>query len=491
MAADAEDPKQQKPKRNVYAVGIALLGSMTAILLGYDIGVMSGASIYIQRDMKINDVEVQILGGILSVCSLLGSSVAGRTSDWVGRRYTIVLAGGIFFIGAILMGFAGNYVLLLIGRIVAGIGVGYALVVSPVYSAEVAPASVRGLLTSFTEVFVNLGILLGYVANFAFSGLPLHLGWRFMLGIGAIPSIGLALGVLGMPESPRWLVLQGRLGEAKKVLHKTSDTATEAELRLSDIKDAAGIPSDCNDNVVQVQQKGSHGEGVWKELLITPTPAVRRILIAALAVHFFQQASGIDAVVLYSPRIFEKAGITNDTEKLLATVAVGLVKFMCVIIATFTMDRVGRKPLILSSMGGMVLSVATLATALTIIDRTGNTKLKWAIVLCILMLLVYVAFFSIGMGPMTYVYCTEIFPLKLRAQGVSLGVAVNRLMSGLISMTFLSLSKALTTGGAFYLFGAIAAVGFFFFFFYLPETKGRTLEEMEDLFSDSEWKQSR
>ncbi|XP_027159934.1 polyol transporter 5-like [Coffea eugenioides] len=478
VIADFDPPK--KPKRNKYALACSFLASMTSVLLGYDIGVMSGAAIYIKRDFKLSDVKVEILVGILNLFSLLGSAAAGRTSDWVGRRLTIVFASAIFFAGALLMGFSTNYAFLMVGRFVAGVGVGYALMIAPVYTAEVSPASSRGFLTSFPEVFINAGILLGYVSNYGFSKLPPHLGWRFMLGIGAVPSVFLALGVLAMPESPRWLVMQGRLGEAKGVLDKTSDSLEEAQLRLSDIKEAAGIPEHCNDDVVAVSKK-SHGEGVWRDLLVHPTPSVLHILLAGAGIHFFQQSSGIDAVVLYSPRIFDKAGITNDTDKLLATMAVGFTKTLFILVATFFLDKVGRRPLLLSSVAGMIGSLALLGVGLTIVDHSDH-KMVWAIALCLIMVLAYVSFFSIGLGPITWVYSSEIFPLRLRAQGCSIGVAANRVTSGVISMTFLSLSKAITTGGAFFLFAGIASVAFAFFYTLLPETRGRTLEEMEELF---------
>ncbi|GJS40657.1 polyol transporter 5-like protein [Tanacetum coccineum] len=594
--ADFDPPKP--PKRNKYAFACAMLASMTSVLLGYDIGVMSGAQLFIQGDLNCSDTQIEILVGILNLYSLAGSAAAGRTSDWIGRRYTIVLAGVIFFAGAILMGFATNYAFLMFGRFVAGIGVGYALMIAPVYTAEVSPASARGFLTSFPEVFINAGILLGYVSNYAFSKLPLHLGWRFMLGIGAIPSIFLALGVLGMPESPRWLVMQGRLGDAKIVLDKTSDSLEESKLRLADIKAAAGIPEDCNDDIVQVSKdshgggiwkellihptptvrhilmaaigihffqqasgidavvlysprifekagivgktpkllatiavgfvktifilvatffldkvgrrplllssvaadikaaagipedcnddivqvsKDSHGGGVWKELLIHPTPTVRHILMAAIGIHFFQQASGIDAVVLYSPRIFEKAGIVERTPKLLATIAVGFVKTIFILVATFFLDKVGRRPLLLSSVAGMILSLMSLGIGLTIIDHSDH-KIEWAIALCIATILSYVAFFSIGMGPITWVYSSEIFPLRLRAQGCSMGVAMNRVVSGVIGMTFISLFEAITIGGAFFLFTGVAIVGFVFFYTLYPETRGKNLEEVEEVF---------
>ncbi|KAG4973837.1 hypothetical protein JHK87_030658 [Glycine soja] len=475
---DFDPPK--KRKRNKYAFACAMLASMTSILLGYDIGVMSGAAIYIKRDLKVSDEQIEILLGIINLYSLIGSCLAGRTSDWIGRRYTIVFAGAIFFVGALLMGFSPNYSFLMFGRFVAGIGIGYALMIAPVYTAEVSPASSRGFLTSFPEVFINGGILIGYISNYAFSKLTLKVGWRMMLGVGAIPSVLLTVGVLAMPESPRWLVMRGRLGEARKVLNKTSDSKEEAQLRLAEIKQAAGIPESCNDDVVQVN-KQSNGEGVWKELFLYPTPAIRHIVIAALGIHFFQQASGVDAVVLYSPRIFEKAGITNDTHKLLATVAVGFVKTVFILAATFTLDRVGRRPLLLSSVGGMVLSLLTLAISLTVIDHSER-KLMWAVGLSIAMVLAYVATFSIGAGPITWVYSSEIFPLRLRAQGAAAGVAVNRTTSAVVSMTFLSLTKAITIGGAFFLYCGIATVGWIFFYTVLPETRGKTLEDMEGSF---------
>ncbi|GLT52250.1 hypothetical protein SLA2020_255980 [Shorea laevis] len=487
IVADFEPSK--KPKRNKYAFACAILASMNSILLGYDIGVMSGAIIYIKKDLNISDVKVEILTGIINLYCLIGAAAAGRTSDWIGRRYTIVLAGAIFFVGALLMGFSTNYAFLMVGRFVAGIGVGYALMIAPVYTAEVSPASTRGFLTSFPEVFINVGILLGYVSNYAFSKLRLFLGWRLMLGVGAIPSVILAIVVLGMPESPRWLVMQGRLGEAKRVLNKTSDSEEEAQGRLSDIKEAAGIPQDCDDDIVQVTKR-SHGEGVWKELLIYPTPSVRRVLIAAVGIHFFQQSSGIDSVVLYSPRIFAKAGITSSTPQLLATIAVGFVKTIFILVATFLLDRVGRRPLLLTSVAGMIISLATLAMGLTVIDHS-HEKVPWAVALCIVMVLSYVGCFSIGMGPITWVYSSEIFPLRLRAQGASMGVAVNRVTSGVISMTFLSLYEAITIGGAFFLYAGIAMVSWVFFYTFLPETQGRALEDMEVLFEKFNWRESK
>lgn len=275
--------------------------------------------------------------------------------------------------------------------------------------------------------------------------------------------------------------MQGRLCDAKRVLDKTSESKEEAEIRLSDIKEAVGIPQDCTEDVVAVPKK-SHGEGVWKDLLIRPSPTVRRILVAAIGIHFFQQASGIDMAVLYSPRIFEKAGIKSKKGSLSTTVAVGFSKTIFILVATFLVDRFGRRPLLLISNMGMIVSLLVLASGLTVIDRNPDQQLVWAIAMCITSVLTFVAFFSIGLGPIAWIYSSEIIPLRLRAQGLSLGVAANRLVSGVLGMTFLSLYKAITIGGSFFMFTGVAIVSWIFFYTYLPETRGKTLEELETLF---------
>ncbi|KAM0886439.1 hypothetical protein ACQ4PT_029687 [Festuca glaucescens] len=490
VAADipvAEAPAKRAPL-NKYALACAILASMNSILLGYDVSVMSGAQIFMKKDLKITDRQIEVLAGIINIFSLVGSLAAGRTSDWIGRRYTMVLAAVIFFAGALIMGLAPSYAVLMVGRFVAGVGVGYALMIAPVYTAEVAPTSARGLLTSFPEVFINTGVLLGYISNYAFHSLPVHISWRAMFLAGAVPPVFLAIGVLAMPESPRWLVMQGRIDDARRVLQKTSDTPEEAVERLADIKSAVGIPegiSDDSDEVVAIarKSKGADGKGVLRDLLLRPTPPVRRILIACLGLQFFQQASGIDSVVLYSPRVFQTAGIKSDANSLGATISVGATKTLFILVATFLLDRVGRRPLLLTSAGGMVVSLLTLASALHVISgrapADGATALSGVSIASVL---TFVASFSIGMGPIAWVYSSEIFPLRLRAQGCALGTAMNRIMSGAITMSFYSLSDKITLAGSFYLYASVAAAGWVFMFCFLPETRGRSLEDTEMLF---------
>ncbi|NP_001151390.1 carbohydrate transporter/ sugar porter [Zea mays] len=463
--------------KNKYAVACSIIGSIISILMGYDTGVMTGAMLFIKEDLKTNDTQVQVLAGILNVCALVGSLTAGRVSDWVGPRRTISLAACIFLAGSVLMGLSPNFGTLLAGRCVAGVGVGYALMIAPVYAAEISSAHIRGSVTSLPEICISFGILIGYVANYLLAKLPLVYGWRAMLGLGALPSAVLAVAVLAMPESPRWLVMQGRVEQAHAVLRRVSDTAGEADVRLAEIKTAAGLADDDDGSPRGV------GKGVWKEMFLHPTPPVRRILVAAFGVHFFQHLTGIEAVVLYSPRIFKAAGIATRSEILAATIGVGVTKTVFIMTAILLVDRIGRRPLYLSSLAGIIASLACLGLGLTVVERSvPRHSPTWAMALSIATVFTFIASFSIGVGPITWAYSTEVYPLRLRAQGASVGVAINRVMNAGVSMTFVSLYNAVTIGGAFFLFAGLAVLAAMFFYFLCPETQGRPLEEIEEVF---------
>ncbi|KAK7358326.1 hypothetical protein VNO77_00253 [Canavalia gladiata] len=476
-AKELETSFSTRPNR--FTLLSALLASTTSILLGYDIGVMSGAGMLIRENMRISRVEEEVLVGTLNVFSLIGSLASGKTSDWMGRRYTIVLAALTFLLGAILMGLAPSFPFILAGRIVAGVGVGYALMIAPLYTAELSPAMARGFLTSLPEVFITVGILMGYIINYALTGLPQNLGWRLMLGLAAIPAIAIAFGVIAMPESPRWLVMKGRVADAKRVLLTVSNNPEEAELRLQEITKAASLLTGPN----------WHGQGVWKELLLRPTPPIRRMLISAIGINFFMQASGNDAVIYYCPEVFKAAGIHSKKHLFGVNVIMGLSKSSFVLLSAFYLDKFGRRPLLLLGSFGMAVSLIGLGLGSKILEESTR-KPPWAVVLSIVAVCADVSFFSIGLGPITWVYSSEIFPMRLRAQGSSLAISVNRLVSGVVSMTFLTISEKITFGGMFFVLAGIMVVATTFFYVFMPETKGKTLEEMETLFEDNSNNQS-
>ncbi|KAG5621126.1 hypothetical protein H5410_006344 [Solanum commersonii] len=409
-------------KINKYACACSIVPSMISIIFGYDTGVMSGAMIFVKKEFHISVVKTEVLAGILNLCALIGSLSAGRTSDYVGRRYTIVIASP-------------NYTILLLGRCIAGVDV--------VYSAEVSSPSTRGFLSSLPEIGIITDILLGYLSNYVFAGLPLRIGWRIMLGLAAIPSVFLAIDILRMPESPRRLIMKGRLREGKEIMHKVSNSPEEAEFRLREVKRNLGMDENCDDDVVKISDSvKKQDESVWKELLLKPTKSLQRILLAA-RVH-------------------------DHKHQILATCGVGLTKFSFIVLSTILIDRVGRRKLVLASVSGMILALTGLGTFLFLAEQSGG-KLVWTLVLSIITTYSYVAFFNVGLAPVTWVYTAEIFPLRYRGLGVGIGVAVN----------------SNDNCRCFFMFAGISVIALIFFYFFLPETKGKSLEEMEALFTKS------
>ncbi|KAJ8749148.1 hypothetical protein K2173_013755 [Erythroxylum novogranatense] len=458
--------KDRSKSTRKYVLACAIFASLNSVLLGYDVGVMSGAIIFIKEDLHITEIQEEVLVGCLSIVSLFGSLAGGRTSDFVGRKWTMALAAVVFQVGAAIMTLAPSFEILMIGRLLAGIGIGFGVMIAPIYIAEISPSVARGSLTSFPEIFINLGILLGYVSNYAFSSLSVHTGWRVMLAVGILPSVFIGFALFVIPESPRWLVMQNRVEEARSVLSKTNDNEREVELRLAEIQEAAGT---CN-------AEKREEKAVWREM-VSPSPALRRMLFTGFGIQCFQQITGIDATVYYSPEIFKGAGIKDNSKLLAATVAVGVSKTGFILVAIFLIDKLGRKPLLYLSTIGMTICLFSLAVTLTLF---GQGQLSIGLV--ILFVCANVAFFSVGIGPVCWVLTTEIFPLRLRAQAAALGAVGNRVCSGLVAMSFLSVSNAISLGGTFLIFSAISALSVVFVYALVPETKGKSLEQIEQLF---------
>ncbi|XP_039775613.1 probable polyol transporter 4 [Panicum virgatum] len=417
---------------------------------------MSGCIIFIEKDLHITEVQQELLVGCLTFISLLGCLAAGRTSDAIGRKWTIGLAAAVFQAGAAIMTFSPSFAMLMAGRLLAGIGIGFAVMVAPVYISEISPAMMRGSFASFPEIFGSLGILLGYVSNLVFAGLPDGINWRVMLGAGILPSISIVFVLLVIPESPRWLVMQSRAGDARAVLLKVTDSEEEAEARLAEIEMAARVTT-------------SSSEAVWRELL-RPSPAIRRMLVTGLGIQFLQQITGIDALVYYSPTIFRDAGMATDTQLLAATVAVGFSKTAFIVVAIVLVDRIGWKPLLYISTIGITVCLALLAASLALLAH-GVLPTGAAIGLAVATVCGFMAFFWVGMGPVNMVLSSEIYPLRLRAQAVGVGVALNRMTSGAVSVA-----------GAFAAFAVISALSVVFVHRLVPETRGKTLEQIESLF---------
>lgn len=368
------------------------------------------------------------------------------------------------------MTFAYSFKILMVGRLLSGIGIGFGATIMGVYIAEISPAISRGFLTTFPEIFINLGILLGYVSNYAFSGLPSNINWRILLALGIVPSVVIGFALFVIPESPRWLILQDRVDEARSILMRTIGDEKEVEERLNDILQTATKAKPIN----------TEEKAVWHEIL-RPNPAVFKMLAAGVGLQCFQQITGIDALVYYSPTILKTAGIEGNSQLLAATVAVGVTKTAAILFALVLIDRIGRKPLLYTSTIGMTVCLFCITLSLPFMGKGAV-----GIGLAILFICGDVAFFSVGIGPICWVLTSEIYPLRLRAQAVSLGFAANRVCSGIVSLSFLSVSNAISVPGTFFLFAALSALSVVFVHKIIPETKGKTLEEIEGMFRERE-----
>ncbi|KAL5206000.1 hypothetical protein ABZP36_034209 [Zizania latifolia] len=469
-----------------FALACALVASATSIIYGYNRGVMSGAQKFVQGDLGVSDAQIEVLIGATSIYSLVGSLAAGWACDRAGRRRTIALAAAMFFAGSAATAAANGYAALMAGQLVAGVACGFGLVVAPVYIAEISPPSSRGFLSSIPEIAGNSGILLSYIADFALAGLPMSLNWRLMIGIGAVPPLFLAAAaLLAMPETPRWLVLHGHHDDARRVLERTTGgDAALADRRLQEI-----VSSVKESSKKQEAAGGSGGStSVWRDILVRPTPAVRRVLLAILGLQFFQQASGVAALVLYAPRVFNHVGVTSEHAVLGATILLGVTKTVSIIVPLFLADRLGRRPMLLTSAGGMAVSLLVLGFSLRVSSSSpaavagDGDGAWWAAATSVAAAAAFMATFSLGFGPVIWMYGSEILPLRLRAQGTGIGTAANRVMSALVGMSFISFYEAVGMAGTFYLFAACSAAAWWFVYACLPETKGKSLEEMEALF---------
>lgn len=502
-----EDVATQKPL-SLYTWCCVLLSTVSATLMGYDIGIMSSAILSIHDSLHLSVFQEEVIVGSLNLFAAFGSLGAGYLANRLGRRRALLVASALFFVGAVVLAASPNFVWLVIGRLLTGLGVGFAMMIAPLYSAEISPARVRGFLVSFTEVFVNVGILLGYIFGFAFQYLSYKYNWRFMLGAGALPAILLAGGALFvLPESPRWLVLRGQHEKAREVLRDVvcGKDEVEAEQRLEEIiaaneAEGAGVGIFGGPTTAK-SDAGKHkfGGRSVPTLCQWLTSPLARMYVVAIGINFFQQASGIDALVYYSPVVFREAGIHSKMGKLGATVGMGIVKLGFIFVATYLLDRVGRKKLLYVSATGVIVCLMTAAVTfvklglnsaagdsmLSVSDTKGGANTSMVgIVVTILAIFSYVAFFSVGFGPISYVITSEIFPLRHRSAAVGVSVFVNRAVSGTVALTFLSLAKAITPAGVFGLFSGFVLASIVFVWALVPETKGRTLEDIAQLFGD-------
>jgi sugar porter (SP) family MFS transporter len=436
----------------------AFCAALNSVNLGYDLGVSTNAGPLILDDFQLTTKQLELFLGSLNFWSIGGALLSPILSDRFGRRTTLRVAAVGFVLGVTVTALAPSYTVLMVGRMVVGLGVGIGEAIDPMYIAEIAPAHVRGELVSWAEAGVAIGVVLGFASSL------LGVGWRIMLALGGIlPLAMLYLATFVLPESPRWLVGKQQEGAARVVLQ-----TIYPQPRVEDVID------DIHDSIA-LEQAASHVVG-WGALL-RPSPAIRRMLIVGVGIAIIQQAVGIDSVMFYLAFVLKNSGVTSDLGQTMSLIALGAVKLVFVFVGARLFDHLGRRPLLFTSLLGMAASLVAVAFTFT---STG-TSMK---VLTIVALATYLAFFSTGLGPGNWVVVSEVFATSIRAKAMMLAVLPNRITATLMASTFLSVANALSWPGFFLTLAGICLVSCIFLYIFLPETKGRTLEDMALTFAE-------
>lgn len=434
--------------RFVYVV--SAMAALNGLLFGFDTGIISGAFLFIQDSFVMSPlIEGIIVSGAMAGAAA-GAAVGGQLADRLGRRRLIFIAAGVFFLGSFTMAVAPNVPVLIAGRLIDGVAIGFASIVGPLYISEIAPPKIRGALTSLNQLMVTTGILLSYFVNFAFADAG---AWRWMLGAGMVPAVVLAVGILKMPESPRWLFEHGRKDEARAVLQRTRQSGVETEL----------------DEISETVEKQS--DTGLSDLFAS---WLRPALVVGLGLAVFQQITGINAVIYYAPTILESTGFGGVTS-ILATVGIGTINVVMTVVAIALVDRVGRRRLLIVGVGGMVVTLAILGTVFYL---PGFGDVLGIVATASLML--FVSFFAIGLGPVFWLLISEIYPLSVRGSAMGAVTVANWGANLLVSLTFPVLTANIGTHWTFWLFGLCSLVGLAFVYRLVPETKGRTLEAIEN-----------
>ena len=431
---------------------VAAVASLGGLLFGFDTGVISGALLFIKNDFVLSATMQGIVTSMVLVGAVGGAACGGTLTDRFGRKPIIIAMAGLFVVGSLLSAAAAEVWMLLAARLILGVAIGVASMLTPLYLSEMAPAEKRGAIVSLNQFCITLGILLSYLVDYAFADVTGT--WRWMLGIGVVPGLLLGGGMAFLPESPRWLAAQGRMEDAGRVLRQVRGR------------------NDVGDELAGLQQDvgAERNEGSLKALFAAPK--ARLPLIVGIGLAVFQQITGINTVIYYAPSIFKEAGFASNSAAILATVGIGIVNVLMTVVALLLLDQAGRRKLLLVGLAIMTVCLVALAAAFAI--GTSGIGAITAVALA-----AYVGGFAIGLGPIFWLIIAEIFPLAYRGRGMSVASMANWGSNLIVALLFLDLIRLLTPAGTFGLFAILTVGAFVFAWKYVPETNGRSLEQIE------------
>jgi len=434
-----------------FILRISSIAGLGGVLYGYDMGIIAAAAIFVKRTWALSTLMEELVVSIVLIGAMIGAIVGGAIADRIGRRATLVWAGGVFIAGSVLAPLSGSVFVLIVARAIIGIGIGFTSVTAPVYVSELAPPQSRGMLIGLYQFALTVGIAL---ANLVGYWLAAQQAWRLMFGIAVVPTVFFLGVILTVPESPRWLFAHGRPKEAAAVLRIYTDEMG-AQRFLDDIEQGLKMP---------MEQRWS---ALW-------SPAVRGALFIAVGLTVLQQVTGINTIIYYGPQIFELAGSSSHANAILATLIVATVNVVATVVGIALVDRVGRKPLLYVGVTGMTIALFALSFAFGHQGMLGSSLGSIAIT-C---LVVYIACFAFSLGAIAWILVAEVFPLRVRGRGVAAGTLFSGIANFAVSLTFLTLINILGSAGTFAIYGTLCIATLVFVRFVVPETRGRDLESI-------------
>ena len=429
----------------IFSTAAALGG----LLFGFDTGVISGAIHFIKIEFNLNAYQEGFAVSNLMIACVIGALLAGPIADWTGRKKVLILCAVLFTVSAILSALPRSFTELVIARFIGGMGVGMASVVSPMYIAEISPAKIRGRLVALNQLAIVVGILLSYLSNWLLVDTGIN-NWRYMLVAEILPAITFLVGLFFIPESPRWLTKEGLEKEALDVLNVVAGAAN-ADHELQEVKKSLA------------EKRTS-----LKELL---HPSLRRVLIVGILFSLFAHITGIDTIIYYGPIIFLESGFKTDSA-LLASVMIGITNLIFTFVGMAMVDKAGRKFLLLVGLAGMGISMMLVGFCM----QSDMISAKWTL----LWIMTYIASFAMSIGVVIWVYLSEIYPTRVRGQALSVATMVLWLGNVILTQLFPVMMERFG-GGTFYIFSFICLLAFIFTWTMVKETKGVSLEEIEEM----------
>jgi len=448
-----------------YLTTTALIVALGGFLMGFDVSVISGVVGFVAVEFGLGPLQLGWVVSSLSLTAAVGMLAAGPLSDRLGRRPVLQIAAVLFAVSAVASAVAPDYVTLVVARMLGGFGVGAALIVAPMYIAEMAPPASRGRFVSFNQLNIVVGISAAFFSNYLILTLGESGGawsealrldewnWRWMLGIEALPAVAYLLALSLVPESPRWLVMRGRDAEATAVLGRVAGAGAVAVLR--EVKESIAAEAEL-------------GRATWRVLL---NPSLRLVMTIGIVIGILQQVSGINAVFFYAPMIFEQSGIGTNAAFMQAAL-VGLVNLVFTVVAMAVIDRVGRRPLLIFGLSGIATCMLLLAWGFSAGEGAHPRLILFGI-------MGFVASFAVSLGPVMWVLFAELFPNRVRGVAISFVGLVNSATAFLVTLVFPWQLQSLGSATTFLIYGVLAVAGLAFVVRVLPETKGCSLEELE------------